>query len=115
MSMPSGDTPQKVDQIYHYLNAHQIPRERAATWHIDWPALIWMWGSAIALLLLLLLWIRQYRTTRQRTGISPLDDWGGHTTEAAGPATLFFLFLTAGVLVYVGVIIVGHLAVGQLY
>jgi hypothetical protein len=115
MSMPSGDTPQKVDQLYRYLQAHQVPRENVASWHIDWISLAWLWGFVVALLALLLLWIRQYRTTRQKTGISPLDSWGGQTTEAAGPATIFFLFLTVGVLAYVAVIVIGHLVWGQQY
>jgi hypothetical protein len=115
MSIPSGDTPQEVQRIYTYLQGHQVPKEPAASWHIDWVSLAWMWGFVAALLALLLLWIKQYRTTRQRTGISPLDTWAGHTTEAAGPATLFFLFLTAGLLVYVAVIVVGHLVAGQKY
>jgi hypothetical protein len=115
MSIPSGDTPQKVQEIYLYLQGHQVPKEPASSWHIDWTSLAWMWGFVAALVALLLLWIKQYRTTRQKTGISPLDSWAGQTTEAAGPATLFFLFLTIGIVAFVAVIVIGHLVAGQKY
>ena len=45
---------------------------------------------------MLLLWIWQYRTTRQKAGLYPVDSLGGYTTELAGPATFFFLLLTVG-------------------
>ena len=83
------------------------------TWDVDWTALSWMWGFVIVLVLILVLWVRQYRSTRQVTGISPLDSWAGYTTEAAGPATAFFLLFTAVVVVFGAVMVVGHLISGQ--
>ena len=62
---------------------------------------------------MLLLWVKQYRTTRQRTGIYPVDSFGGLTTEGAGPATRFFLLLTAVIVVFAVVLIVGHIVYGQ--
>jgi hypothetical protein len=114
MSMPSGDSPQTARDYYHYLQGQQIvPHGRDATWHVDWTALAWFWGFVIVLVVILLAWVRQYRTTRQRGGISPLDTWAGHTTEAAGPATTFF-FLFMGVVVAFGaVMVIGHLISGQ--
>jgi hypothetical protein len=114
MSMPSGDSPREVQQYYHYLQAHQtVPHGRDATWHVDWTSLGWMWGFVLVLGVILIAWVRQYRSTRQIPGISPLDSWAGYTTEAAGPATTFFFLLAAVVFVFGGVMVVGHLISGQ--
>ena len=78
-----------------------------------WLDLAWLWGFVIALVLALLLWIWQYRSTRQRTGIYPIDNFGGYTTELAGPATLFFVLLTAILTGWAVALIVGHLVYGQ--
>ncbi len=114
MSMPRGDSPQKAQQYYHYLQSKElVPHGRDATWHVDWTSLAWMWGFVVVLSVILILWVRQYRSTRQIPGISPLDSWAGYTTEAAGPATTYFLVLTAVVVVFGGVMVVGHLISGQ--
>jgi hypothetical protein len=111
--MPSGDTPEKARQFYLYLQGHHESDGRIATWHVDWMSLAWLWGFLIVLALGTLLWVKQYRSTRQRTGIYPVDSFGGWTTEAAGPATLFFLLLTAIVVGFAVALIVGHLVWGQ--
>jgi hypothetical protein len=114
VSMPSGDSPQTAQDYYHYLQAHEIvPHGRDVTWHVDWTALAWLWGFVIVLVVLLFAWIRQYRSTRQITGISPLDSWSGYTTEAAGPATMFFFLLSAVIVVFGAVMVIGHLISGQ--
>jgi hypothetical protein len=114
MSMPSGESPQHAQQYYHYLQAHQlVPHGRDATWHVDWTSLGWMWGFVAVLVVVILLWVRQYRSTRHP--IFPLDSWGGWTTEAAGPATTYFLAFTLIVVVFGGVMVIGHLVNGQLF
>jgi hypothetical protein len=116
MSMPSGESPQHAQQYYHYLQSQQlVPHGRAATWHVDWTSLAWMWGFVLVLGVIIFLWIRQYRSTRQRSGLFPLDTWGGYTTEAAGPATTFFFVFTAFVVVFGAVFVIGHLVNGQLF
>src|ERR1051325_12254505 len=95
MGMPRGDTPEKARQYYLYLQGHQETMQRAATWHVRWVDLAWLWGFVIVLSLIAIWWVWQYRTTRQKTGIYPVDSFGGYTTELAGPSTLFFLLLTA--------------------
>jgi hypothetical protein len=112
--MPSGESPQHAQQYYHYLQSHQlVPHGRDATWHVDWTSLGWMWGFVAVLVVVILLWIRQYRSTRHP--IFPLDSWGGWTTEAAGPATTYFLVFTLIVVVFGGVLVIGHLVNGQLF
>ena len=114
MSMPSGESPQHAAQYYHYLQSHQlVPHGRDATWHVDWTSLSWMWGFVVVLGVILIAWVRQYRSTRQIPGISPLDSWAGYTTEAAGPATAFFFVLVVVVFVFGGIMVVGHLISGQ--
>jgi hypothetical protein len=114
MSMPSGDSPQTAQDYYHYLQAHElVPHGRDATWHVDWTSLGWMWGFVIVLVVILFAWVRGYRSSRQTSGISPLDTWAGYTTEAAGPATMFFFLLLVVILVFGGVMVVGHLISGQ--
>ena len=113
MSMPTGDTPQKVQEFYLYLNGHQETTRPVQTWHVDWMSLAWLWGFVIVLALALLLWIWQYRTTRQRTGIYPVDRFGGYTSELAGPATYFFLLLTVVLTAFAVALIVGHIVYGQ--
>ena len=76
MSMPTGDSPQTVDQYYDYLQAHHQTDHEVATWHVDWVDLAWLWGFLIVLALGILFWVLQYRTTRQRNGIYPLDTFG---------------------------------------
>jgi hypothetical protein len=115
MPMPSGDTPQKADAYYHYLLAHHETEHRVKTWTVDWLGLAWMWGFVAALALILILWVWQYRSTRNRSGLYPVDSWGGFTTELARPASLFFVLFTAIVVGFAVVLIVGHLVNGQLF
>jgi hypothetical protein len=111
--MPSGDSPQDAQAYYHYLQGHQETMQRAATWQVRWVDLAWLWGFVIVMVLVIIWWIWQYRTTRQRTGVYPVDSFGGYTTELAGPATLFFLLLTAIITGFAVVLIAGHLVWGQ--
>ena len=113
MAMPSGDTPTKAQQYYHYLQGHDQTFYKAATWQVRWLDLAWLWGFLIALVLVILYWMWQYRTTRQKTGIYPVDQFGGYTTELAGPATGFFLLLTLLLAGWGVVMIVGHIVWGQ--
>ncbi len=113
MSMPTGDTPQKVQEFYLYLNGHQETTRPVQPWHVDWMSVAWLWGFVLSLIVVLLLWVRQYRTTRQRRGIYPVDSFGGWTTEGAGPATRFFVLFTALIVGFAVALIVGHLVWGQ--
>ncbi len=113
MSMPSGDSPQEVKNYYLYLQGHHETDGRVATWHVDWFSLAWLWGFVIVLVLALLWWIWQYRTTKHGTGMYPVDRWGGYTSELAGPATRFFLLITAVLTAFAVAIIVGHIVWGQ--
>jgi hypothetical protein len=113
MPFPKGDSPQVAQDFYHYLQGHHETEARVATWHVDWISLAWLWGFVVVLVLALLVWTKQYRTTRQRTGIYPIDNFGGWATEGAGPATIFFLLFTAVVVAFAVAIIVGHLVYGQ--
>ena len=110
---PSGDSPEKVQDFYEYLNGHQETTRPIQSWHVDWMSLAWLWGFVIVLVLTLLLWVKQYRTTRQRTGIYPVDRFGGWTSEAAGPATVFFLLFTVVIVAFAVALIVGHIVWGQ--
>jgi len=111
--MPSGDSPQEAQDYYDYLNGHHIIDGRVETWHVDWFSLFWLWGFLIVLVLAAALWVKQYRTTRQRTGIYPIDNFAGWTSEAAGPATFFFVILTVFLTGFAVVMVVGHLIWGQ--
>jgi hypothetical protein len=113
MGMPSGDSPEHARQYYHYLQGHQETMQGAATWHVHWVDLAWLWGFFGALVLAILLWVWQYRSTRQKANLYPVDSFGGYTTELAGPATFFFLLLTLGLTAFAVVVIVGHLVWGQ--
>jgi hypothetical protein len=113
MSMPSGDSPQKAQQFYQYLQAHQQSMQDPATWNVRWVDLAWLWGFVLVLCLVTLLWVWQYRSTRQKAGLYPVDHFGGYTSELAGPATLFFLVLTVIITAFAVVLIVGHIVWGQ--
>jgi hypothetical protein len=113
MGMPSGDSPQKAQQYYDYLQSHQLTMQRAATWHIRWLDLAWLWGFAIVLVFAILFWVWQNRTTRHRSGIYPVDSFGGYTTEMAGPATFFFVLLVVVLTGWAVVMMVGHIVWGQ--
>jgi ABC-type uncharacterized transport system permease subunit len=115
MAMPSGDSPPQVERYYHYLQSHQETMQAAATWHVKWVDLAWLWGFVIALSVVLLWWVRQYRTTRQRTGLYPIDSFGGYTTELAGPSSLFFILLSTIIAGFAVALIVGHIVWGQLF
>lgn len=111
--MESGESPQHATAYYHYQQAHQQTLHVPATWNVDWLALAWLWGFVLVLSLVLILWIWQNRTTRHRTGIYPIDSFGGYTTELAGPASLFFLLLSLILTGFAVALIVGHLVWGQ--
>ena len=110
-SMPSGESPLKAQQYYTYLQAHQETQYKPDTWHVRWLDLAWLWGFLLAMALILLLWVWQYRSTRQR--IYPIDSFGGVTSEVARPATMFFLVFTAILTAFAVVLIIGHLVWGQ--
>ncbi len=112
MGMPRGDSPAKAHQYYEYLQSHQQTWQVPATWHVKWLDLAWLWGFLVALGLIILWWLWQYRSTRQR-GIYPTDQFGGYTSEAAGPATRFFLLFTVVITGWAIALIVGHLVWGQ--
>jgi hypothetical protein len=112
-SMPSGESPQHARAYYEYLQAHQETLHVPKTWTVDWLSLAWLWGFVLVMSLAIIWWIWQNRTTRQRTGIYPIDSFGGYTTELAGPATLFFLLITLVLVGFAVVLIVGHLVWGQ--
>jgi hypothetical protein len=112
-SMPSGESPQHARSYYEYLQGHQETLHVPKTWTVDWLSLAWLWGFVIVMSLAIIWWIWQNRSTRQRTGIYPIDSFGGYTTELAGPATLFFLLLVAVIAAFAVALIVGHLVWGQ--
>jgi len=117
MAMPTGDSPQKVEDYYLYLQGHHESDHPVATWHVDWMSLAWMWGFVVVLSVAILFWIWQYRTTLQRSegraAMYPVDSFGGYTTEQAGPATLFFILLSVVLTGFAVALIVGHLVWGQ--
>jgi hypothetical protein len=115
MAMPSGSSPDNAQRYYDYLLAHHQNDGRAATWTVDWYSLAWMWGFVAALSLTLIWWIWQYRTTKSRTALYPVDRWGDYVTELASPASLFFLVLTIGLTAFAVVLIAGHLIWGQVF
>jgi hypothetical protein len=113
-TMPKGDSLPKVEQYYHYLQAHQLsPHGRTETWHVDWVSLRWMWGFLIALALIIVVWVRDYRSSRPQVGISPLDRWGGFTTEAAGRVPLSFWVVIIILVAFGAEFVIGHLISGQ--
>ena len=79
MGMPSGDSPAKAHQYYEYLQSHSQTMQVPATWHVHWLDLAWLWGFLLALALIIIWWLWQYRSTRQR--IYPADQFGGYTFE----------------------------------
>jgi ABC-type multidrug transport system fused ATPase/permease subunit len=110
-SLPSGESPVHAQQFYTYLQAHQQTQYHPDTWHVRWLDLAWLWGFVLAMAVVLLLWVWQYRSTRQR--IYPVDSFGGVTTELARPATLFFIVFTVILTAFAAVLIIGHLVWGQ--
>jgi hypothetical protein len=115
MATPSGDSPQKAREFYEYLLAHHETEHRVKTWYVDWLSLAWLWGFVAALVVILIFWVWQYRTTRQKTGIYAADTWSGFTSELAGPTTFFFLLLTAILTGFAVAVIVGHIVNGQIF
>ena len=114
MAMPSGDSPQKAQQFYDYLLSHHETERPVQAWYVNWYSLAWVWGFVAALAVILLWWVWQYRTTRQKT-LYPPDNWGGFATELAGPASLFFVLFTAIVVGFAVAVIVGHIVNGQMF
>jgi hypothetical protein len=112
--MPSGDSPQKAKAFYEYLLAHHQTERPVKAWYVDWLSLAWMWGFVAAISVILLCWIWQYRSTRQK-GVYAVDSWGGYTSELAGPATRFFILFTAIVVGFAVAVIVGHIVNGQVF
>ena len=117
MDMPTGHSPRVAQQFYLYLQGHQQdpPNSRVQTWHVDRPALLWVWGFVAAVILILLIWILEYRSHRPREPLSPLDRWGGYTTEAAGHVPISFWVILAIIVVFGAQFIVAHLIGGQLF
>jgi hypothetical protein len=116
MAMPRGDSLQKVHEYYDYLQARQLsPHGRTQTWHVDWVSLRWFWGFVIALGVIFLVWVRDYRSVRPQVGISPLDRWGGYTTEAGGRVPFVFWVFTIAIVAFGAEFVIGHLISGQTF
>jgi hypothetical protein len=116
MAMPKGDSVQQVHDYYLYLQRHQLePHGRTETWHVDWASVAWLWGFVALVLLVALVWIRDYRSTHPQTGISPLDRWSGYTTEAAGRVPFFFWLVTLAIVAFGAEFVIGHLVSGQVF
>jgi hypothetical protein len=116
MGMPSGSSPQDAEAYYHYMTSQHQTEGRVNTWTVDWLSLAWLWGFAAAISLVLILWVWQYRSTRQKSGgIYPVDTWSGYATELAGPATFFFLVLSGILTAFAIVLIIGHIVNGQIF
>jgi len=117
MTMPSGSSPDDAQAYYDYLLAHHQNDGRTATWTVHWVSLAWMWGFVLAMTLILILWVMQYRTTLKgkAAGLYPVDSWGNYVSEAARPSSLFFLVLTVGLTLFAAVLIIGHLVWGQIF
>jgi heme/copper-type cytochrome/quinol oxidase subunit 2 len=112
MGMPTGDSPQTAEQYYLYLQGHQLePHGRVETWHIDWTSLAWLWGFVLIVILILFVWIRDYRSHREP--LSPLDRWGGYATEASSRVPLSMWIIGAIVVALGAVLVIGHLISGQ--
>jgi len=106
--------PSQPDAYYHYLQAHHQTDHHVKTWQVDWVSLYWLWGFVVAICLVTLLWVRQYRSTRQRGGgLYSTDTWSGYASELAGPASFFFFALSAIVVAFAVLLIAGHLIWGQ--
>ena len=82
---------------------------------MDWVSLRWMWGFVIALVLIFVVWVRDYRSSHPQVGIAPLDRWGGYTTEAAGRVPLAFWVVTIIIVAFGAEFVIGHLINGQLF
>jgi hypothetical protein len=96
MAMPKGDSVQKVHDYYLYLQGHQLaPHGRTVTWHVAW--------------------VRDYRSSHPQTGISPLDRWGGYTTEAGARVPVFFWIVTLAIVAFGAEFVIGHLISGQVF
>jgi hypothetical protein len=114
MAMPSGSSPEKAEEYYRYLLSQHQTDGRVTTWTVDWVSLAWLWGFVIAISVILLVWIWQYRTTG--TGrLYPVDRWGSYTSELARPASLYFVLLSIGLSLFAAVLVVGHLVSGQIF
>ena len=50
-----------------------------------WFSLGWMYAFLVAMIIILLLWVVQYRSTHRRAQLYPVDRWAGYTTESARP------------------------------
>jgi hypothetical protein len=109
--MAMSGMPSQPDAYYHYLQAHHQSDSPVKTWQVDAASLAWLWGFLIVLAVVIVIWIRQYRSTRQRP--YEADTWGGYTTELAGPSTTFFLIFTTILTGFAVALIVGHLIWGQ--
>ena len=80
MAMPSGDSPQKAQQFYDYLLSHHEAERPVQAWSVNWLSLAWMWGFVAALAVILIWWVRQYRTTRQKS-LYLVDTWSGQVVD----------------------------------
>jgi hypothetical protein len=117
MTMPGGSSPDDAQAYYDYLLAHHQNDGRIVTWNVDWVSLAWMWGFVLAMTVILILWVMQYRTTLRRNvaGLYPVDSWGTYVSETARPSSVFFLVLTLGLSLFAAAIIIGHLVWGQIF
>jgi len=72
-----------------------------------------LWGFAVVLALVLLWWPWQYRTTRQKAGIYPVDSWSGYTSELAARPPRFFILLSVILVGFAIALIVGTSRTGR--
>ena len=92
MSMPTGDTPEKVTRLLSLPERPSARRRiRSRPGMSTGSSLAWLWGFVVVLVVVLLLWVKQYRTTQAAHGhlsggqLRRLDDRSRQTGDAVLP------------------------------
>lgn len=115
LDVPTGDTPEKVNEYYAYLTKIWLERTGGQTFEIDWADHFWigLWIFLLAGIFGVYSFWQRY--TRAHREPYPIESYDGHIQEANGPVGGFLMLFFAGVFVWAVILTVLAIREGQVY
>jgi hypothetical protein len=111
--VPTGDTPEVVEQYYQYLLSHYInPIAQNVT--PNWPLIAATLGWVAIVFGLVFIYFRRARNEKPST-LYPVETYNGYISESNAGVGAFLFILFALVVLWLLWITISNLTQGQLY
>jgi len=115
LDVPTGDTPQEVQDYYDYLFSHWLSVTGGQTWLIDWGTVFWLGVWIVILAGVFGAYSYWQRYTRAHREPYPLESYDGHIQEMNGPVGPFLWMVFATVFFWAVLLTIVQIRNGQIY